>query len=203
MLWQLLVFREAVDAPHHKPCDSDLEIVEPDPYDSPPSSPPPFFNFESTPPYIKAILHLNDELVTFLLPSDLTFSKIIEHTRFALHRRCYSAATISEQNPVQLCGPMGLKEVICSEEDIDEVLDKFQDVFDLQQEVKASGSPEIIQRDDLPPSYDVSSTSAVTPVHDRGRRCCSVEMLEDFGLRDTYEELFLDEGIISLEISLW
>jgi hypothetical protein len=75
-----------------------------------------------TPPYIKAILHLNDTLVTSLLLSYLTFPKIIEHTPFALHRRGYSAATISDRNPVQLCGPMVLKEVICSEDD-NEVLD--------------------------------------------------------------------------------
>lgn len=196
----MLVYREAALLHRPEPSNSDLEGVEIDPYDSPP---PPEFNTASTPPYIKAVLRLKDEFITFLLPSDLTFDKIIQHTRLALCRRCYSAETVSQENPIQLCGPMGLKEVLCNEDDMDEVLDKFQDVFDLQEGVKASGSPGILQRDESLPSYDAASTSISSSVHERVRRRSSVDLLEDFGLRDTYEELFLDGGIISLELNLW
>lgn len=191
------------DRPRRPSSELEGETEELDPYDSRPSTPPPSFDNSSPPPYIKAILHLKDQLITFLLPADLTFITILEHTRLALNRRCYSAETISDQNPIQLCGPMGLKEIICNEDDMDEVLDKFQDVFDLQQ-VKVSGSPDILKQDELPPSYDVAGTSATSDIiRDRGRRRSSVDLLEDFELRDTDEELFLEGGIISLEISLW
>lgn len=99
---------------------------------------------------------------------------------------------------------MGLKEVICNEEDVGEVLDKFQDVFDLEQELKVSRSPDILKQDELPPSYGIAGTSVGSnTIHDRGRRRSSVDLLEDFDLWDTYEQLLLDGGIITLEISLW
>ena len=200
-LWELLVFREADDGPRKPSSDTETEELERDPYDSPP---PPSFDNSSTPPYIKATLHLKDEFITFLLPADLTFATILEHTRFALNRRCYSAETISDQNPIQLSGPMGLKEIICNEDDMDRVLDKLQDAFDLQQEIKISGSPDILQQDQLPPSYNVTGISAASNTSQGGaRRRSSVDLLEDLELRDMDEELFLEGAIITLDISLW
>ncbi len=100
---------------------------------------------------------------------------------------------------------MGLKEIICSEDDMDRVLDKLQDAFDLQEENKIAGSPGILQQDELPPSYNVAGISAASNTSQgRARRRGSVDLLDDIELRDVdKEELFLEGGIITLDISLW
>jgi len=202
-LWELLGYREGQPiAPHDGDSTADDDMPEASPPTASTDHNPPVSPLSGPPPFVKAKLQMDNEFVVFLLPVELTYSKILTEIRSALHRRCFSAENIAADNPIQLTGPMGLQELIFNDEDLDNALDKFQDAIDLEKDVAESGAAAILQHEECLPSYSGSMSETVSNTPEKQRRT-SVDLLEDFSLRTTYDALFENGGVICLEIGLW
>lgn len=138
---------------------------------------------DSPPPFIKAKIRVVAESITFLLPTEVTFSMIIEETIAAFSRRCLSAKNITLENAIQLTGPMCFQTLIFGDEELDDALDALQDAIELEQQVTRSRALDILQPlDDCPP-YSELDDAAKTPTE----RHSSVDILADFSLRTTYD----------------
>lgn len=139
------------------------------------------------------------ESITFLLPTEVTFSMIIEETIAAFARRCLSAKNITLESAIQLTGPMCFQTLIFGDQELDDALDALQDAIELEQQVTRSRALDILQPLDDCPAYSELDDTAKTPTERRS----SVDMLADFSLRTMYDELYQDGGIIDMEIALW
>ena len=202
-MWELLGYRESKPIVLPASDSADDDVSGPSQSTTPTNRSLPNTVSNGPPPFIKAKLQMNNEVVVFLLTAELTYSKILTEIRSALHRRCLSAENITADNPIQLTGPMGLQELIFDDEDLDNALDKLQDAIDLEMDVRESGAAAILQHEECLPSYSGSMSETVSNIPEKERRGSYVDLLEDFALRTTYNELFENGGIICLEIGLW
>jgi hypothetical protein len=151
----------------------------------------------SPPPFLKAKIRAMTESLTFLLPTQVTFSMIIKEAIAAFARRCLSAKNITLGSAIQLTGPLCFQTLIFGDEQLDDALHTLQDAIELEQQVTRSCALDILQPLETCPPYSELDDETKTSTERRS----SVDVLADFSLRPTYEDR--DGGVIDLEIARW
>ena len=179
---------------------------------------------QQPPPFTKAILQADNKSIVFLLPIDISYLKIIAGIRQACARCCLPTDAITSDCTIRISGPGGLKTVITDDESLFEALDLFEDALSeshpsTSHMAVSMGSSfstmEVPDESNELPSYESSLAASsrpapANPVSDapvastpRESPNSPIEIPENFNVRSSSVELFKEQGIIDIELSLW